>query len=1649
MVKHALASGNKVPTELRSVADLYNQITKESTPQERERAYRTALRYAAKVYGIKTYDDTRGRGALAITMERAMKLRAEEDLGEVRHELPAEVTGTPEPAPAEPAAGNAEWVTEHADEITTWAYHTALASGASESMAEDVASQLWLEMREGRRKLTDAARADKDGLARYVRVATHSVLSTMRRSEKHRAGYERRGGQARPVTEERKLITTPEEATKAIKLALPGSVVEDNGDGSMTVTLTPGGEQFTVDLVQKIRLTPAQWDAKERRDRRKYSVQVRRTVSALGSMQVRTKDGRIIPNRTIMQLALGVATEGTPAHETVHLARAIGAFTAAQWKDLVQKYSKPGASLFQQEEDVAGARAQWVTRDWWQKLKDFCRKLLSSIVPGWRSRAEDVMRLMDTAQFWADVGANATDAERKYMVAAWHGSAREFKKFTTKKIGTGEGAQVFGWGLYFTDEENIAKHYAEMGAGQQLHDASIGTRRLIARKAKEWVASRTPGYHSSSEQQAITKELDRYAEGEVITPMWLTQNPYNVPLIRIGWETGVLDKSRNLYKATIWKNKQEKLLDWDAPLTDDMKSIINEIWPDESDEEWLEDARGIPMDEWTGEDFYRALAKYSQENVLPGTEDLDSSNDPSGQQAASVYLLRKQGYDGIVYRAGQRSGMESKAKNYVVFDESAIEVEEHTKYEMPDIPAEQPAPKAPEPAPTAKTPDLIKAAKKNIAAMDLRHVPVEQVDTLRGLVKALRPETQASDFQAALHKAVEGGNLATNVYVKNAEGRLSELQGSIGDMAPADARTVINAVQSIVGTEANRNRLFGSEKFKDRNAAVKSMADAATKRLGTGNVVPLGQAPERAGLPWFRHIAYYMNLIPASLSRRLFGMNEVARDLLVDSFSRGASEFNRLEKGVTARTDEFMKSAGLTAKDVTSWIGRKRKLRVSMDVALPSGVRLQMPKGQFLGLVLSLRDQRTRSEILAGSPVVLEKAGDPIKLGEADIAAIEAAVQADRKLASAAAGLNRLLNEGELSDEFFKAWRDIHGVDLGRKADYFPSARDQASLPPDAEAEMREWQAETLESRSPFRERTSGTQPFLIRDAFESVDYVQRMQALYAAKHRPTMDAMAVLADPAVVRAVRGGFKHGEHLLGILKKRAQEYNGAQGYTGKYDFMDRAVKWFMRQRHRTALAFKPWIWLYQPVSLIAVVARMPARFVVLGVVNSTRHYQESLKAMSAASGTLDARIKADVHDRISPTLSFGEGFSNRWGIHETPWVDNLTVGMGAIRKMDTRAIAAIWEACLAEAREQGLKGEELTRAAARRCERIVEDTQSTFDDHTLSALQAWGRQTPLAKFLSMFSSQTTKNFSLLDEAVQDLMHPEDVGGKAAAWRSAGKKVATVMAQNMAMYGIRTGFFVGLAAGASVVASWLGRGSPPDPDKEETWADHLVLLLDSMFGNVPGLGQAFQAARRAWMPTTQEAGRMAFSRRVLEVDAFKPVVDGISAGADLPVLVKRMNETGWWSNWTDEQKLNAARALVKDTIRAAGGLGAGEYAPTDALIIVADPLYEAILERPEKIPGKAYGKALSLTADIPEQKDDESYEDFWRRFIKVQKEREAAQQWLAGLDLTYYDLLELVRKGAQERGMNTEAFKNGKPTRWNDIEDSLILYGRRTK
>ena len=79
--------------------------------------------------------------------------------------------------------------------------------------------------------------------------------------------------------------------------------------------------------------------------------------------------------------------------------------------------------------------------------------------------AKAQVRYFETGQFEPPTAENPISVvlptETEPGIIAFHGSGADFDEFRLEMIGTGEGAQAYGYGLYFTDSEDIAKFYRE------------------------------------------------------------------------------------------------------------------------------------------------------------------------------------------------------------------------------------------------------------------------------------------------------------------------------------------------------------------------------------------------------------------------------------------------------------------------------------------------------------------------------------------------------------------------------------------------------------------------------------------------------------------------------------------------------------------------------------------------------------------------------------------------------------------------------------------------------------------------------------------------------------------------------------------------------------------------------------------------------------------------------------------------------------------------------------------------------------------------------------------------------------------------------------------------------------------------------------
>ena len=124
---------------------------------------------------------------------------------------------------------------------------------------------------------------------------------------------------------------------------------------------------------------------------------------------------------------------------------------------------------------------------------------------------EPEYKIFDKSQAKSAIGNRGTFDKSSPNVlhqSAFHGSPYEFDRFSTQKIGTGEGAQAYGWGLYFAEEEKVAGGYAKSVVNQaKVNELNARMSELV----KEMEPYRTPTYGKFSDPrgQAAFDEYER------------------------------------------------------------------------------------------------------------------------------------------------------------------------------------------------------------------------------------------------------------------------------------------------------------------------------------------------------------------------------------------------------------------------------------------------------------------------------------------------------------------------------------------------------------------------------------------------------------------------------------------------------------------------------------------------------------------------------------------------------------------------------------------------------------------------------------------------------------------------------------------------------------------------------------------------------------------------------------------------------------------------------------------------------------------------------------------------------------------------------------------------------------------------------------
>jgi hypothetical protein len=272
-------------------------------------------------------------------------------------------------------------------------------------------------------------------------------------------------------------------------------------------------------------------------------------------------------------------------------------------------------------------------------------------------------------------------------LTAFHGSPHLFSKFDMNKVGTGEGAQAYGHGLYFAENPAVAKGYQENLAfykdsdpakwlidgkpyrGTVEDNASI----LFSRFGKENALAKLENSLEQSRMYSGQKGLEYQANLQK-----------QIDMIKSGNVQQAVENKGALYKVDIPDDQVAKMLDWDKPLSQQPEVLaeLNKIADSLPVNMVVDTASGRRVNSrLKGSEFYNqiagtphALAALGPKGAGP-TKAVQTPNglalvpdNPSGQAAASNYL-RSLGIPGIRYLdQGSRSGGKGTS-NFVVFDD--------------------------------------------------------------------------------------------------------------------------------------------------------------------------------------------------------------------------------------------------------------------------------------------------------------------------------------------------------------------------------------------------------------------------------------------------------------------------------------------------------------------------------------------------------------------------------------------------------------------------------------------------------------------------------------------------------------------------------------------------------------------------------------------------------------------------------------------------------------------------------------------------------------------------------------------------------------------------------------------------------------------
>lgn len=244
-------------------------------------------------------------------------------------------------------------------------------------------------------------------------------------------------------------------------------------------------------------------------------------------------------------------------------------------------------------------------------------------------------------------------------MVAYQGSPHKFDALDPTKIGTGEGAQTFGHGMYVAENPGVAKGYQRSTPFAEMRRKFLEE---IPEDAEfDELMDLVAEGHFSPQQERVLKALEADDWLGFDYPSQAISEAYSSNLKNFDPSPELVESvkgSSYLYEIDVPDADIAKMLDWDAPLSEQSEAVkrVAKEFGIKTTPSGTREARGS--------DIYRAISHVKQKPPY------DNTTMNPGSREGSQYLS-KLGIPGIkYYDKGSRAAGEG-TRNMVLFDDLA------------------------------------------------------------------------------------------------------------------------------------------------------------------------------------------------------------------------------------------------------------------------------------------------------------------------------------------------------------------------------------------------------------------------------------------------------------------------------------------------------------------------------------------------------------------------------------------------------------------------------------------------------------------------------------------------------------------------------------------------------------------------------------------------------------------------------------------------------------------------------------------------------------------------------------------------------------------------------------------------------------------